>query len=70
MTCTIIVRKRKTYANLICMISDVLLCHDDELDNRAIAFVLYLVPPWNKKDGGALDLFDMDGKFFHHQFLS
>ena len=52
----------------ICL-SDVLLCHDDELDNRAIAFVLYLVPPWNKKDGGALDLFDMDGKFFHHQFL-
>ena len=41
---------------------DTLLCHDDELDTRRIAFVLYLVPPWKPEDGGALDMFDMDGK--------
>ncbi|KJE97777.1 2-oxoglutarate and iron-dependent oxygenase [Capsaspora owczarzaki ATCC 30864] len=39
--------------------SDVLLCHDDELDERRIAFILYLSPNWNAAvDGGALDLFD------------
>ena len=41
--------------------TDVLLCHDDELDTRRIAFILYLVPPWKEEDGGALHLFDMDG---------
>ncbi|KAK2151561.1 hypothetical protein LSH36_359g03003 [Paralvinella palmiformis] len=40
--------------------TDVLLCHDDELDTRRIAFILYLVPPWSAEDGGMLDLFDMD----------
>lgn len=40
--------------------SDVLLCHDDELDSRRIAFALYLVPPWSSSDGGLLDLFNMD----------
>ena len=43
------------------IILDVLLCHDDELDTRRIAFILYLVPPWSAEDGGMLDLFDMDG---------
>ncbi|XP_039618947.1 prolyl 3-hydroxylase OGFOD1 [Polypterus senegalus] len=40
--------------------SDVLLCHDDELEGRRIAFILYLVPPWEQSDGGILDLFDTD----------
>eukprot|EP00057_Strongylocentrotus_purpuratus_P006540 XP_011661014.1 PREDICTED: prolyl 3-hydroxylase OGFOD1 isoform X1 [Strongylocentrotus purpuratus] len=40
--------------------TDVLLCHDDELEGRRVAFILYLVPTWAKKDGGLLDLFDMD----------
>ncbi|XP_063962923.1 prolyl 3-hydroxylase OGFOD1-like [Lytechinus pictus] len=40
--------------------TDVLLCHDDELEGRRVAFILYLVPKWTKKDGGLLDLFDMD----------
>eukprot|EP00794_Sanderia_malayensis_P007942 gene7942-8797_t len=40
--------------------TDVLLCHDDELEGRRIAFILYLVPPWNKEDGGTLDLFSVD----------
>jgi Rps23 Pro-64 3,4-dihydroxylase Tpa1-like proline 4-hydroxylase len=48
---------------------DVLLCHDDELDTRRIAFILYLVPVWTKDDGGLLDLFDMDGKYHGYQAL-
>ena len=32
---------------------DVLLCHDDELEGRRIAYIFYLVPPdWEIKDGG------------------
>ncbi|ESN91312.1 hypothetical protein HELRODRAFT_96204 [Helobdella robusta] len=42
--------------------SDVLLCHDDELDSRRIAFVWYLVDPsWSQSDGGELQLFNSDG---------
>ena len=38
-----------------------LLCHDDELEGRRIAFILYLVPEnWSDKDGGQLDLFYQD----------
>lgn len=40
--------------------TDVLLCHDDELEGRRVAFILYLVPPWEVKDGGTLDLFNTD----------
>ncbi|KAJ7383016.1 Prolyl 3-hydroxylase ogfod1 [Desmophyllum pertusum] len=32
--------------------TDVLLCHDDELEGRRIAYIFYLVPPdWEDKDG-------------------
>ncbi|XP_069127240.1 prolyl 3-hydroxylase OGFOD1-like isoform X2 [Argopecten irradians] len=41
--------------------TDTLLCHDDELEGRRIAFIYYLVPPsWSDKDGGALDLFTVN----------
>ncbi|XP_072925710.1 prolyl 3-hydroxylase OGFOD1 isoform X5 [Hemitrygon akajei] len=40
--------------------TDVLLCHDDELQGRRIAFILYLVPEWQASDGGTLDLYDAD----------
>ncbi|XP_062922708.1 prolyl 3-hydroxylase OGFOD1 [Mobula hypostoma] len=40
--------------------TDVLLCHDDELEGRRIAFILYLVPEWQASDGGTLDLYDAD----------
>uniref|UniRef100_A0A1E1XA86 uS12 prolyl 3-hydroxylase n=1 Tax=Amblyomma aureolatum TaxID=187763 RepID=A0A1E1XA86_9ACAR len=40
--------------------TDVLLCHDDELEGRRIAFILYLTPSWTSTDGGSLDLFDID----------
>ncbi|KAM6979800.1 prolyl 3-hydroxylase OGFOD1 [Aplochiton taeniatus] len=43
--------------------TDVLLCHDDELEGRRVAFILYLVPPWHTGDGGALDLFRTDDNF-------
>ncbi|XP_064605559.1 prolyl 3-hydroxylase OGFOD1-like [Liolophura sinensis] len=40
--------------------TDTLLCHDDELEGRRIAFIFYLVPPWTPEDGGSLDLFGVD----------
>ncbi|KAG5848496.1 hypothetical protein ANANG_G00099060 [Anguilla anguilla] len=43
--------------------TDVLLCHDDELEGRRIAFILYLVPPWGQEDGGTLDLYSTDENF-------
>ena len=37
---------------------DRLLCHDDELEGRRIAFIIYMVPrDWNQADAGHLDLF-------------
>uniref|UniRef100_G3TIM7 Prolyl 3-hydroxylase OGFOD1 n=1 Tax=Loxodonta africana TaxID=9785 RepID=G3TIM7_LOXAF len=41
--------------------TDALLCHDDELEGRRIAFILYLVPPWDMSLGGTLDLYSVDG---------
>ncbi|XP_015729330.1 prolyl 3-hydroxylase OGFOD1 isoform X2 [Coturnix japonica] len=49
--------------------TDVLLCHDDELEGRRIAFILYLVPPWEKSDGGTLDLFSTDEHFQPQQIV-
>ncbi|XP_062327211.1 prolyl 3-hydroxylase OGFOD1 [Osmerus eperlanus] len=43
--------------------TDVLLCHDDELEGRRVAFILYLVPPWESSDGGTLDLYSTDSMF-------
>lgn len=40
--------------------TDYLLCHDDNLGDRRIAFILYLSKNWTQEDGGALDLFDSD----------
>ena len=41
--------------------TDYLGCHDDELEGRRIAYIMYLVSPkWDEKDGGSLDLFDTD----------
>ncbi|ETO19794.1 hypothetical protein RFI_17436 [Reticulomyxa filosa] len=35
-----------------------LLCHDDQIDTRAIAFILYLTPKdWTKEDGGRLNIY-------------
>uniref|UniRef100_A0ACB8E9T6 Prolyl 3-hydroxylase ogfod1 n=2 Tax=Sphaerodactylus townsendi TaxID=933632 RepID=A0ACB8E9T6_9SAUR len=49
--------------------TDVLLCHDDELEGRRIAFILYLVPPWDRSDGGTLDLFSTDDHFQPQQII-
>nr|XP_033323399.1 prolyl 3-hydroxylase OGFOD1 [Megalopta genalis] len=40
--------------------TDYLLCHDDNMGDRRIAFILYLSKDWTVEDGGALDLFDTD----------
>lgn len=47
---------------LCIQLADALLCHDDELEGRRIAFILYLVPPWDRSLGGTLDLYNVDGK--------
>uniref|UniRef100_K9J1Q6 Prolyl 3-hydroxylase OGFOD1 n=1 Tax=Desmodus rotundus TaxID=9430 RepID=K9J1Q6_DESRO len=49
--------------------SDALLCHDDELEGRRIAFILYLVPPWDGSLGGTLDLYDVDEHFQPKQIV-
>ncbi|XP_031840056.1 prolyl 3-hydroxylase sud1 [Nomia melanderi] len=40
--------------------TDYLLCHDDNIGDRRIAFILYLSKNWTLDDGGTLDLFDTD----------
>lgn len=39
--------------------TDHLLCHDDELEGRRVAFIIYLAPDWSEVDGGSLDLFSV-----------
>jgi hypothetical protein len=40
---------------------DYLLCHDDQLEDRLFAFVIYVHElPWDAERGGQLDLFSMD----------
>lgn len=40
--------------------TDYLLCHDDNMGDRRIAYILYLSKGWTEEDGGALELFDTD----------
>ncbi|XP_048763594.2 prolyl 3-hydroxylase OGFOD1-like isoform X2 [Ostrea edulis] len=52
-----------TQVDMSCAIykhTDVLSCHDDELDDRRVAFIYYLVPPsWREEDGGRLQMFSL-----------
>ena len=48
--------------NIFLIILDFLLCHDDKVEDRQIAFIYYLVPDdWSQDDGGRLDLFNNKG---------
>lgn len=40
---------------------DFLLCHDDRLSNRRIAFVYNLTEDWRPEEGGALEILETDG---------
>lgn len=42
--------------------TDHLLCHDDNSEDRRIAFILYLTKDWTEDDGGALDLIETDDR--------
>ena len=60
----------RIFWNELNLISDYLLCHDDDIhgtvEGRRIAFIYYLVPAdWKETDGGTLDLFATDGKVHH-----
>ena len=35
-------------------------CHDDRLDSRCVAYILYLVDDWSEDDGGELQLLEME----------
>lgn len=38
-----------------CMLLDTLLCHDDQLEGRRVAFMYYLVDSsWSSQDGGVI----------------
>ncbi len=39
-----------------------LLCHDDQVQDRSIAFILNLSVNWKEEYGGSLDLFSVDSK--------
>lgn len=40
-----------------------LLCHDDDLSERRIAYIIYFVSEeWGMEDGGTLDLYGADGE--------
>ncbi|CAI7996944.1 Prolyl 3-hydroxylase OGFOD1 [Geodia barretti] len=47
--------------------TDYLLCHDDRLEGRRIAFVFYLVQDWTPLDGGHLELFYTDENGHPHE---
>lgn len=42
--------------------ADYLLCHDDQVENRKVAFILYLSPSFSVQDGGALSFFSEKNK--------
>ena len=42
---------------------DFLLCHDDRLSNRRIAFVYNLTENWLPEEGGALEILETDGQY-------
>ncbi len=39
-----------------------LLCHDDQVEMRAVAFILNLSKDWREEDGGCLELFSSDSQ--------
>ncbi|MDO8556443.1 MAG: 2OG-Fe(II) oxygenase family protein [Nanoarchaeota archaeon] len=42
--------------------TDYLLCHDDRLEGRKVAYIYYLSEDFSKQDGGALQLFSSKNK--------
>ncbi|VDN58513.1 unnamed protein product [Dracunculus medinensis] len=50
--------------------TQILLPHDDQLDNRAFAYVYYLTPQWKPNYGGELALFDNVNNYPRREPLS
>lgn len=40
--------------SIIHLFTDNLLCHDDQLEGRRVAFIYYLVSEWMNQDGGLI----------------
>lgn len=54
---------------LLIIILDYLLCHDDRVDDRCVAFIYYLNYDWLDEWGGTLDIFSVDNNFNAKQIV-
>jgi len=54
--------RKSDMAGTLYIDTDYLLCHDDRLEGRKIAYVYYLSEDFKEKDGGAFVLFDSKNK--------
>lgn len=48
---------------ILSIILDYLLCHDDCVDDRSVAFIYYLNYDWLNEWGGTLDVYSVDNNF-------
>lgn len=56
--CTVFIR-----LNYLKIVLDYLLCHDDRVDDRSVAFIYYLNYDWLNEWGGTLDLYSVDEQY-------
>lgn len=62
LTKTLNLRTKGDLHSLKLVDTNYLLCHDDKVENRKLAFVLNLTKNWSKDKGGALELFSSKNK--------
>ena len=55
-------REQMDLHSLLLSDTNYLLCHDDKVEGRAIAFIIYLSKEWDPKDGGILQLFSSENE--------
>lgn len=52
------------------MYLDYLLCHDDRVNDRSVAFIYYLNYDWLNEWGGTLDLYSVDSNYNAKEIVS
>lgn len=62
-------KKLFTLLIVLLIILDYLLCHDDRVDDRCVAFIYYLNYDWLDEWGGTLDMFSVDKNFNAKQIV-